>query len=130
MAKRILVVDDEGDFTELVQFRFQDSGYEFDFAAAGIEALNKARRTLPDLILLDLLLPDLDGLTMCEMLRRLPSTRGTPIIMISALSSDVTKFSARVAGVDQFFSKPVNFGELKASVEKLLAAPSTYTDES
>ena len=77
-------------------------------AATGTEALEKARRHVPDVILLDLLLPDLDGLTVCEIVRRQRSTRGTPVIMISAVSSDVTRHSARLVGAAAFFSKPLS----------------------
>jgi DNA-binding response OmpR family regulator len=123
MAKLILVVDDEADFSELLQFRLRDREYEVLSAATGTEALDKARRHLPDAILLDLLLPDLDGLTLCEILRRHHSTRGTPVIMISAVSSDVTRHSARLAGASAFFSKPLDFDRLRTQLEILLTPP-------
>jgi DNA-binding response OmpR family regulator len=78
---------------------------------------------LPDVILLDLLLPDLDGLTLCEILRRRHSTRDTPVIMISAVSTDVTRHSAKLAGVRAFFSKPLDFEKLKAELEIALTPP-------
>lgn len=124
MAKLILVVDDEADFSELLQFRLRDREYEVLSAATGTEALDKARRHLPDAILLDLLLPDLDGLTLCEILRRRLSTRDTPVIMISAVSSEVTRRSARLAGASAFFSKPLDFDSLRTQLE-LLLTPST-----
>jgi DNA-binding response OmpR family regulator len=123
MAKLILVVDDEADFSELLQFRLRDREYEVLSAATGTEALDKARRHLPDAILLDLLLPDLDGLTLCEILRRHRSTRGTPVIMISAVSSDVTRHSARLAGASAFFSKPLDFDRLRTQLELLFTPP-------
>ena len=69
--KRILVVDDGTDFAQLVQYHLQDVGYEFEVATRGVRGLKKARRHQPDVILMDLLLPNLDGLTLCEILRRL-----------------------------------------------------------
>ena len=121
MAKLILVVDDEADFSELLQFRLRGCEYEVLAAATGTEALEKARRHVPDVILLDLLLPDLDGLTVCEIVRRQRSTRGTPVIMISAVSSDVTRHSARLVGAAAFFSKPLDFDRLRTHLERLCA---------
>jgi len=126
MAKLILVVDDEADFSELLQFRLRSCHYEILAAATGTEALDKARRHRPDVILMDLLLPDLDGLTLCEILRRHPSTRGTPILMISAVSTDVTRHSAKIAGAAAFLSKPLDFDRLMAHLEALL--PPSQTD--
>jgi CheY-like chemotaxis protein len=126
MAKSILLVDDESDFAELLQFRLRDCGYRILSAANGAEALNKARQYLPDVILLDLLLPDWDGLTLCELLRRQPSTRDTPVIMISAVATDVTRHSAAVAGACAYFSKPLDFDGLKMKLQSLFTAPAPH----
>lgn len=120
MAKLILVVDDEADFSELLQFRLRNCHYEILAAATGTEALDKARRHRPDVILMDLLLPDLDGLTLCEILRRHHSTRGTPILLISAVSTEVTRHSAKIAGAAAFFGKPLDFDRLRAYLEVLI----------
>lgn len=130
MTKRILVVDDEADFSELLQFRLRGLDYEVLAAANGIEALNKARSELPDLIRLDLLLPDFDGLTLCEILRRLPSTRGMPIILITAVSTEATQHAAKIAGANAFFTKPLDFDGLRHQLEILLrSAPSLRSEE-
>ena len=102
MTKRILVVDDEEDFSELLQFRLRHLDYEVLSAATGTEALNRARCEAPDVILLDLLLPDLDGLTVCEILRRQLSTRETPIFLITGVTTEATQHAARIAGADGF----------------------------
>jgi len=128
MTKRILVVDDEADFSELLQFRLRHLDYEVLSAASGTEALNKARNELPDVILLDLLLPDLDGLTVCEILRRQPSTRETPIFLITAVTTEATQHAARIAGARSFLGKPVNFERLKRQLEAALA-PSPVDSE-
>lgn len=120
MSRKILIVDDEPDFTELVQYRLADRGYEFQTATNSTDALNQAWDSPPDLILLDLLLPDLDGLSVCEIFARHPATQHIPVIMITAVGSDVTRFSAEVAGARQFFPKPVDFEALKISIESLL----------
>lgn len=125
MGKRILIVDDEPDFSELVQYRLADSSYEFHSVTNSTDALNHAWGQPPDLILLDLLLPDLDGLSVCEIFARHPATENIPVIMITAVGSDITRFSAEVAGVRHFFAKPVNFEKLKAVIEELLGHPKT-----
>jgi DNA-binding response OmpR family regulator len=116
MERRILIVDDELDFSELVQYRLADCGYRFSTATNSTDALNAAWDKPPDLILLDLLLPDLDGLSVCEIFTRHPATLNIPIIMISAVGTDVTRYSAQVAGAREFFSKPVDFEKLKAAI--------------
>jgi len=119
MAPRILIVDDEGDFIELVKFRLADLGYEFLVANDGVHALSQARQYKPDLILLDILLPDLDGLSVCEILRRQPATRKIPIIIMSALSGDVTKRTTSMQAQD-FFTKPLDLNRLEKRIAELL----------
>ena len=120
MRRKILIVDDELDFAELAQYRLAEAGYEFQTATNSTDALNLAWDSPPDLILLDLLLPDLDGLSVCEIFARHPATQHIPIIMITAAGSDTTRFSAEVAGARRFFAKPVDFAELKTTMEMLL----------
>jgi CheY-like chemotaxis protein len=127
MKKRILLVDDELDFTGLVQFQTADWGHEVIVAATGIEGLNRAREQQPDVILTDLVLPDLDGLTLCEILRRQPSTRDTPVIMVSATVDSAIRYSAKAAGACDFFPKPLDFEGLKQKLESVLAAPTLHT---
>ena len=116
MDRRILLVDDELDFSELVQYRLSDCGYQFSIVTNSTDALNAAWDRPPDLILLDLLLPDLDGLSVCEIFARHPATSHIPVIMISAVGTDVTRYSAQVAGARHFFAKPVDFEKLKAAI--------------
>ena len=119
MVPRILIVDDERDFVELVQFRLAGLGYEFIVANDGVQALSQARQFKPDLILLDILLPDLDGLSVCEILRRQPSTKKIPIIFMSALSSEVTKRTVAMHAED-FFTKPLDLPRLERRITDLL----------
>ena len=119
MVPRILIVDDEGDFIELVKFRLAGLGCEFLVADDGVHALSQARKGKPDLILLDILLPDLDGLSVCEILRRQPATKKIPIIFMSALSSDVTKRTASMHAED-FFTKPLDLNRLEKRIGELL----------
>ena len=119
MVPRILIVDDEGDFIELVKFRLADLGYEFLVASDGVQALSQARQFKPDLILLDILLPDLDGLSVCEILRRQPATRKIPIIIMSALTGDITKRTTSMQAQD-FFTKPLDLNRLQKRIAELL----------
>lgn len=119
MLPKILIVDDEPDLIELVRFRLASLGYEFLVANDGIHALCAARVDKPDLILLDILLPDLDGIAVCEILQRQPATRKIPIIFMSALSGEVTKRTVAINAVD-FFTKPLDLARLEQRVAALL----------
>ena len=120
MGKQILIVDDEPDFSELIQYRLAEEQYDFTTVTNSTDALNRAWDRPPDLILLDLLLPDLDGLSVCEIFARHPATQHIPVIMITAVGSDVTRFSAEIAGARHFFAKPVDFEKLKNCIRALL----------
>jgi DNA-binding response OmpR family regulator len=119
MVPRILIVDDENDFIELLQYKLAGHGYELIVANDGVHALSQARQLKPSLILLDILLPDLDGLSVCEILRRQPATKKIPIIFMSALSSEITKRTVAMHAVD-FFTKPLDLNRLEKRIEELL----------
>jgi len=119
MVPRILIVDDENDFIELLQYKLAGHGYELIVANDGVHALSQARTLKPSLILLDILLPDLDGLSVCEILRRQPSTKKIPIIFMSALTGDITKRTASMQAED-FFTKPLDLNRLEKRIEELL----------
>jgi len=119
MVPRILIVDDENDFIELLQYKLAGHGYELIVANDGVHALSQARTLKPNLILLDILLPDLDGLSVCEILRRQPATKKIPIIFMSALTGDVTKRTATMQAED-FFTKPLDLNRLEKRIEELL----------
>ena len=120
MMQQILIVDDEADFIELVKFRLSDLSCDFLVANDGVQALSQARQYKPDLILLDILLPDMDGLSVCEILKRQPATKKIPIIFMSALSSDVTRRTAAMQAED-FFTKPLDLERLVNRVRDLLS---------
>jgi DNA-binding response OmpR family regulator len=119
MLPRILIVDDEVDFVELLKFRLARLDCELLVAYDGVQALSQARQFKPDLILLDILLPDVDGLSVCQMLRRQPSSKTTPIIFMSALTSEVTRRTVAVQAED-FFTKPLDLGRLEKRIAELL----------
>jgi two-component system alkaline phosphatase synthesis response regulator PhoP len=116
---RILIVDDENDFIELLQYKLAGHGYEFIVANDGIHALSLARQTKPDLILLDILLPDLDGISVCEILKRQPATKKIPVVFMSALSSNITRRTVAMHAED-FFTKPLDLPRLEKRIGELL----------
>lgn len=116
MKPRVLVVDDESDFTELLKFNLESQGFDILTAADGMEALNIARRELPDVVLVDLMLPDLDGFSVCEILRSQPSTSQVPIIVVSALDGEYVRSRGLQTGVACCFKKPVDMKVLGNSI--------------
>jgi DNA-binding response OmpR family regulator len=119
MVPRILIVDDEDDFIELLQYKLGGHGYDLIVANDGVHALSQARTMKPNLILLDILLPDLDGLSVCEILRRQPATKKIPVIFMSALTGDITKRTASMHAED-FFTKPLDLNRLEKRIAELL----------
>src|SRR5664279_4660272 len=119
MVPRILIVDDENDFIELLQYKLAGRGYDLIVANDGVHALSQARQMKPDLILLDILLPDLDGISVCEILRRQPATKKIPVIFMSALTGDVTRRTVAMHAVD-FFTKPLDLPRLEKRINELL----------
>src|SRR6059036_1299816 len=117
---KILVVDDEPDAVELIDFNLKAASYEVVTAADGNEALKKARASLPDLIVLDLMLPEVDGLEVCKMLRRDPATAAIPIIMLSAKAAEIDRVLGLELGADDYLTKPFSPRELVLRVRKIL----------
>lgn len=129
MAK-ILVVDDEPDAIELIKFNLKAAGYEIITAADGEEALKKARAALPDLIVLDLMLPEVDGLEVCKILRRDARVAGTPIIMLTAKAAEIDRVLGLELGADDYVTKPFSPRELVLRVKRLLrTGPATTGKE-
>jgi two-component system, OmpR family, alkaline phosphatase synthesis response regulator PhoP len=121
MAKeRILVVDDEEDILELVRFHLAREGYQLVLAASGEEALKKAGREALDLIVLDLMLPGLDGLEVAKALKNDAKTKAVPIIMLTAKGEDADVVSGLEIGADDYITKPFSPRVLTARVKAVL----------
>jgi DNA-binding response OmpR family regulator len=120
MKRKILVVDDEPDAVELIEFSLKAAGYTVAAAADGEAALEKARTLLPDLIVLDLMLPEVDGLEVCKILRRDPKTSGIPIIMLTAKAAEFDRVLGLELGADDYVTKPFSPRELVLRVKRLL----------
>jgi two-component system phosphate regulon response regulator PhoB len=117
---RVLIVDDEPDAVELVAFNFKKAGFEVVSAETGSEALEKARETLPDLIILDVMLPQIDGLEVCRSLRRDPKMARVPVIMLTAKGSELDRVLGLELGADDYVTKPFSPRELVLRAKKLL----------
>lgn len=121
MRKKILVVEDDNDIVELLCFNLKKAGFAIGTANDGIEALKKARSVCPDLILLDLMLPEMDGYAVCETLRRDPATASIPIIMVTALSGELARMAGLESGANEFITKPFNLKQLLGRIQSFLS---------
>ena len=120
MKTKILVVDDEPDTVEMIEVNLKAHGYEVLSAGGGEEALQKARAALPDLILLDIMLPEVDGMEVCKILRRDPRTSGIPIVMLTAKAGEIDRVLGLELGADDYVTKPFSPRELVLRVKRLL----------
>lgn len=132
MRKKILVVDDDAELVELVSFNLKQAGYAVGTASDGVEALKKARTLEPDLIVLDIMMPELDGFAVCEILRRDRVTASIPIMMLTALSSELGRMAGLGSGATDFLTKPFSprllitrIGELLQKAAKLAPSPAS-----
>jgi two-component system, OmpR family, alkaline phosphatase synthesis response regulator PhoP len=120
--ERILVVDDEEDILELVRYNLAKEGYRVRCVQSGEQALAKAGEEVPDMILLDLMLPGLDGLDVCRALKKNPATAGIPLIMLTAKGEDADIVTGLELGADDYVTKPfsprVLLARIKATFRK------------
>ncbi len=124
MRKKILVVEDDPDQLEVVRFTLKNAGYAIGTATNGIEALKKAQTVSPDLIILDVMMPELDGFAVCETLRSNPATASIPVLMLTGLCSHISRLVGYESGCTDYVIKPFDGEQLVSKVEKLLCQPS------
>ena len=120
MRKKLLIVEDNTELLELLRLGLKQAGFSVSTAATGVEGLKKARSVGPDLILLDLILPELDGFAVCEALRRGEQTAGIPIIMLTGLTSDLTRFAGLESGANEYVTKPASPDQLLPTIKHWL----------
>jgi two-component system phosphate regulon response regulator PhoB len=120
MAERILVVDDEPDLLELVRVNLRQAGYEVETAETGREALERLRRAPPDLVVLDLMLPDVSGTELCRRMRADADLADLPIIMLTAKADEVDRVVGLELGADDYVTKPFSPRELTLRVRAVL----------
>ena len=122
MAKKILIVDDDPDMVQMLQLAFGRAGYLTHTATDGKEAISKVNTSPPDLVLLDVMLPEVNGFTVCENLRGQSALAPVPIILMTALPGDFPRLVAAEAGATFFLNKPFHVDELLAQVDSLLSS--------
>ena len=123
---RILVVDDEEDLGRILKFALMAAGHDVLLALDGAEGLRMAREESPDLILLDLMLPKIDGYKVCRMLKFDDRYKHIPVVILSARTQEVDKQMAHETGADLFITKPYNLGEILSTIQQLLSTSPTY----
>jgi two-component system phosphate regulon response regulator PhoB len=117
---KILIVEDDPDIRELLRFNLEKAGYNLYLAEDGEKALALARKHAPDLILLDLMLPGVDGLEVCRTLKRDPDTEPVPIIMITAKGEEMDRVVGLELGADDYIVKPFSIREVLLRIRKLM----------
>lgn len=118
--KNILVIDDEADIVELISYNLKKEGFSVDFAYDGESALKKIKGNKYDLVILDLMLPGIQGLELCRIIRNDPEISGLPIIMLTARGEEVDKVVGLEMGADDYITKPFSIRELAARAKAIL----------
>ncbi len=120
MSKKILIVDDEDFFVRPIKMALEQRGFEVITAEDGVTGLQKARKEMPDIIMLDLMLPGLDGYQVCRLLKFDDKFRQIPVIIVSAKDTDKDRKLAEQSGADVYLTKPINAPELAEKFALLL----------
>ena len=120
MASKILIVEDEPDIVELLVYNLDQAGFKTEAVFNGADALDRAKIEPPDLVLLDLLLPEVDGLEVCRTLKRNPETAGIPIIMLTAKGEAIDRIVGLELGADDYITKPFSPREVMLRIRAVL----------
>ena len=123
--KRILLVDDEPDFCAIVQGDLKKEGFEVEVAYDGVDGLAKVKANPPDVIVLDVMMPEMDGYTVCKKLKQDPKLKEIPVIMLTAVASHVSStryshYDGMSMEADDYLPKPASAEEITSSVKRLL----------
>jgi two-component system, OmpR family, alkaline phosphatase synthesis response regulator PhoP len=118
-TKKILIADDEPDIREIIQFNLQQEGYEVVTAKTGDDAIEKAIKNKPDLIILDIMMPGKDGMEVCNLLRMMPDFKKTLIVFLTARSDEGTEIKGLETGADDYLTKPISPKVLVSKVNSL-----------
>jgi DNA-binding response OmpR family regulator len=120
MEKKILVIEDDPATSRLVDYSLRHEGYQVIMASNGLEGVRKARTESPDLVILDVMLPGMDGFEICHRLRSEPATAKLPILMFSAKAQEIDRDTGIKVGADDYLTKPAAPAEIVSRVAKLL----------
>ncbi|CAM3781861.1 response regulator transcription factor [Flavobacterium cucumis] len=125
---KILLVDDEQDILEIVGYNLSQEGYQIVTATNGKEAIAKAKKEQPDLIIMDVMMPEMDGMEACENIRKIPELQNTIITFLTARSEDYSQVAGFDAGADDYIAKPIKPKVLVSKVKALLRRAKTNDD--
>lgn len=128
MAERILVVDDEPDIVDVIGYNLRQAGFEVTALRDGRSAIAEAERSPPDLVVLDIMLPDVSGVEVCRTLRRLEKTKGVPIVMLTARTEEIDRVVGFEVGADDYVTKPFSARELVLRCRAILRRKSLPPD--
>ena len=120
MPKHVLVVEDEPDTAELIELHLKNDGYRVTVAGDGDQALKKVHKHMPDLVILDLMIPEITGVEVCKFIRKDPATQSIPIIMCTAKTGEIDKILGLELGADDYVTKPFSPRELLLRVKNLI----------
>lgn len=118
--QKILIVDDEPDIIELIEYNLKKEGYQVFTASNGLEAIQVAKKTLPDLIVLDIMMPKLDGIETCRQLRAMPEFKSTFMVFLTARSEEYSEISGFNVGADDYIAKPIKPRALISRINAIL----------
>ena len=119
-SKKILLVDDEPDILEILSYNLSAEGYQISTASNGVEAVKKAKKHLPHLIIMDVMMPEMDGIEACEKIRILPQLKDTIITFLTARGEDYSQVAGFEAGADDYITKPIKPKVLVSKIKSLL----------
>jgi len=128
VAKRILCIEDEPEMIDLIRLILGRRGFEVSGASGGMAGIKAVREQLPDLVLLDLMMPDMDGWEVYQQMKANETTRNIPVIVVTAKAQNIDKvLGLHIAKVDDYISKPFSPQELMSSVEKVISQKKTVS---
>lgn len=120
MDAKILIVEDERDIADLLRYNLQEAGFKTDYVRNGADALQRAIEKTPDLILLDLMLPEVDGMIVCRLLKNDPRTKNIPVVMVTAKTEEKDRVAGLELGADDYIIKPFSPREVVLRVSAVL----------
>ncbi|SMO46499.1 two-component system, OmpR family, alkaline phosphatase synthesis response regulator PhoP [Solitalea koreensis] len=127
--QKILIVDDEPDILELIEYNLKKEGYQVFLAGNGQEAVTVARKVIPDLIILDIMMPKMDGIEACRLMRSMPEFKNTFMVFLTARSEEYSEIAGFNVGADDYIAKPIKPRALISRINAILRR-NTFTEDS
>ncbi len=128
VKQKILIVDDEPDIVELIEYNLKKEGYQVFTASNGHEGINVAKKVMPDLIILDIMMPKMDGIEACRIMRALPEFKNTFMVFLTARSEEYSEIAGFNVGADDYIAKPIKPRALTSRINAILRRNSASND--